>query len=99
MSTALRVLRPDCTRCFWCVVARVNFMSTSCGLGPAGLGHWTHQYSVHVRVFNGVHKAQKNKTTTTTTKQNKNKEKNIKNHQWEYTQLTQKHNRNKVCLV
>ena len=24
MSTALRVLRPDCARCFWYVIARVN---------------------------------------------------------------------------
>ena len=28
MSTALRVLRPDCTRCFWCVIARTNVTST-----------------------------------------------------------------------
>ena len=28
MSTPLRVLRPDCVRCFWCVIARVNVTST-----------------------------------------------------------------------
>ena len=28
MSTALRVLRPDCSRCFWWVIARVNVTST-----------------------------------------------------------------------
>ena len=28
MSTALRVLRPDCARCFWCVIARVIVIST-----------------------------------------------------------------------
>ena len=28
MSTALRVLRPDCARCFWRVIARVNVTST-----------------------------------------------------------------------
>ena len=28
MSTALRVLRPDYTRCSWCVIARVNVTST-----------------------------------------------------------------------
>ena len=28
MSTALRVLRPDCARCFWCVIACGNITST-----------------------------------------------------------------------
>ena len=28
MSTALRVLRTDCARCFWCVITRVNVTST-----------------------------------------------------------------------
>ena len=28
MSTALRVLRPDCARCFWCVILRANVTST-----------------------------------------------------------------------
>ena len=28
MSTTLRVLRPDCERCFWCAIARVIVTST-----------------------------------------------------------------------
>ena len=28
MFTALRVLRVDCVRCLWCLIARVNVTST-----------------------------------------------------------------------
>ena len=34
MSTALHVLRPDCARCFWCVIVRVIVTSTDPFFSP-----------------------------------------------------------------